>query len=115
MSRDFHGPASHSQAPPTVHEEKAHRIYHRDAIAVIFKRRPLEELEASDLRIVTLNYQQRLSDCRTELGMKVVYTKRWITREDGSKQRIEGTWRYQPYGEQLGPSSDQHRAMKRLF
>jgi hypothetical protein len=114
MSQDFHGPASHASDQPTVHEEKAQRIYHRDAIAAIFKRQPLEELDSSAFKHVTEHYQQRISNCRTELGMKIPYTKRWITREDGSKQRIEGTWRYQPY-EQLGPSSDQYRHTKLLF
>jgi hypothetical protein len=111
---DYHEPASHAPEPPTVLEEKAQRQAHRDAIAAIFRSRPLEELEAADLRVVTVNYQQRLSNCRTELDMHIVYTKRWIQREDGSKQRIEGTWRYQPY-EQLGPSSDQFRPQKLMF
>ncbi len=114
MSQDYHTPASRIQDPPTVAEEKAQRKAHRDQIADIFKRRPLEELSGPDFEHVTANYHQRISNCRTELGMNITYQKAWITRQDGSKQRIEGSWRYQPY-ESLGPSSAEYRQTKRLF
>lgn len=114
MSQDFHEPASHAPEPPSVAEEKVQRLYHRDAIAAIFKGRPLEELDSAAFKHVTEHYQQRISNCRTDLGMNIVYTKRWIERADGSKQRVEGTWKYLPY-EQLGPSSDQFRPQKLMF
>jgi hypothetical protein len=114
MSQDFHGPASHAPEPPTVAEEKAQRQAHRDQIAAMFKRRPLEELTSDELRMVTPNFQQRISECRRELGMRIVNVRQWLVLEDGSKKRLEGHYRYETYVP-LGPSSDQYRQTKRLF
>ncbi len=114
MSQDYHTPASRLQEPPTVAEERAQRQANRDKMAAYLKARPNEELTAGELERVVENYQQRISDCRRQLGMNIPYKMQWIERQDGSKQRITGVWRYQPY-ESLGPSSDQYRVQPRLI
>ncbi len=114
MRQDYHTPASRLQEPPSVQEEKAQRQAHRDQISAIFKARPLEEITSDELRKVTPNFQQRVSQCRRELGMNIQNLRRWVTLEDGSKKRLEGDYRFQPY-ESLGPSSAEYRQSKRLF
>lgn len=114
MSQDYHTPASHVSDPSTIAEEKAQRQAHRDQIAAIFKRRPLEDITSDELRTITPNFQQRVSQCRRELGMNIENLRQWMVLADGSKKRLEGNYRYQPY-QSLGPSSAEYRQTKRLF
>ncbi len=90
----------------TVAEAVSSRAAHRDILAAWFRSHPLavilpDELEA----LVGRNYQQRISDCRTELAMTIENVPRSLTLASGKVKRLSGAYRYRPDGEALGRDS----------
>lgn len=89
--------------PPTVAQEKASRLANRDTLAAWFRKNPLREISPDELEaMVGRNYQQRISDCRTKLGMTIVNVPRAVKDASGSVKRLSGAYRHQPTGESLG-------------
>lgn len=111
---DFHEPAGQAPEPPTVCDEKQAHVIHRAEIAALFKGRPLEDIQPGELAAITPHYQQRISECRRLESMRIVNVKQWIVLADGSKKRLDGAYRYEPY-EPLGPASDRFRPQKLMF
>lgn len=90
---------------PSVSQEKADRLFQRDQIAALFKARPLAEIEAAELKRVTTHYQQRISECRRDLGMTIENVRRSRQEASGRVKRLDGAYRYQPHGKALGDDS----------
>lgn len=86
----------------SVNQEKADRLFQRDQIAALFKARPLAEIEPVELKAITPHYQQRISECRRDLGMTVENVRRSYQDGVGRVKRLDGAYRYQPHGEALG-------------
>jgi len=89
-------------AEPTVAEEREARKAHRDAIAAILKASPLEDVEPDVLRAITPHYQQRISECRRQLGMTIQNRPRSRQDATGRKVKQDGAYRWLPAGEPLG-------------
>ena len=90
---------------PSVSDEKAARKFQRDTIAALFTSRPLEEIDNSELRKITPHYQQRISECRQQLGMHIQNIRVSVVQADGTLKRLDGNYRFTPYVP-LGRSSD---------
>ena len=89
---------NHVSDPPTVAQEKADRLAQRDKIAALFRLSPLQDIEPETLRLVTPHYQQRISEIRRQLGMRLVNVPR--SREDGATgtiRRQDGAYRFEPH------------------
>ncbi len=104
---------NHVSAPPTVAQEKASRQANRDTLAAWFQAHPLTEISPDELeRMVGRNYQQRISDCRTELGMALQNCPKYRyngddqvsehveRRADGSADRLAGWYLHRPKGQE---------------
>ncbi len=81
--------------------ERADRQAHRDAIATLFKAAPLKEIEPETLKAITPHYQQRISECRRDLGMIIRNVPRSLTDAGGRKRKRDGAYRFEPF-ERLG-------------
>jgi hypothetical protein len=93
---------------PNIPQEIADRQGHRDILAAWFKLHPLEDIGPDELeRLVGRNYQQRISDCRLELGMTLQNRPRTVQDGAGKVKRLSGAYRYLPMGEPLGRDSGQ--------
>lgn len=96
---------------PTVAEERTDRQAQRDRLASWFRARPLEEVTPDQLRdLIGPHYQQRISECRRELGMEIKNLPQWRTDTDGRKHRMDGHYRYEPFvrlGRDAGDFVDQ--------
>lgn len=86
----------------SVDQEIDDRTAHRDAIATLFKESPLEDIEPADLKKITPHYQQRISECRRQLGMTIQNRPRSRQEADGRVRKQDGAYRYLPDGEPLG-------------
>ena len=93
---------NHVSQPPTVAQEKADRLAQRDTIAALFRLSPLQDIEPETLRKVTANYHQRVSECRTELGMYLQNQRRSRQDADGTVHRLPGAYKFFPEGKPLG-------------
>lgn len=101
--------------PPTVGDEKSQRQAHRDILAAWFQSHPLEEIAPADLEaLVGRNYQQRISDCRLELKLRIENVPRWLERADGRKRKVSGSYRFLPY-EPLGRDAGTYTKQPELF
>lgn len=87
---------------PSVSHEKADRLFQRDQIAALFKQHPLEDIEPAILRAITPHYQQRISECRRDLGMTLQNRPRTCQDVAGRVKRLDGAYRYLPDGPLLG-------------
>jgi hypothetical protein len=88
---------------PTVGEQLSARAAHRDILAAWFRAHPLVDILPDELEtLVGRNYQQRISDCRTELAMTVENVPRTLMLASGKVKRLSGAYRYRPDGEALG-------------
>lgn len=75
----------------------------RDTLAAYFKLHPLEDIEAATLKdLVGDNYQQRISECRRELGMYLQNLPRIGEDGSGAPKRLAGAYRWYPDGKSLG-------------
>lgn len=92
---------------PTIVQELEDRTAKRDEIAAYFKARPLAEVEPSALLDISVNYHQRISECRRELGMTLQNLRRTRTDDAGTVHRLPGAYRWLPDGEPLGRDSGQ--------
>jgi hypothetical protein len=90
---------------PTISQELEDRAAKRDEIAAYFKARPLTEVEPAELLNITVNYHQRISECRRELGMTLQNVRRTRQDTDGTVHRLPGAYRWCPYGKPLGRDS----------
>lgn len=79
----------------------------RDTLAAYFKLHPLEDIEADTLKtLIGDNYQQRVSDCRRDLGLYIENLPRWAAQDgSGRKKRLAGGYRFYPDGKPLGNDS----------
>lgn len=73
-------------------QELVDRQAQRDTLAALFRRRPLEPITPAELRAITPHYQQRISECRRQLGMTLKNVQQWRTDDDGVKHRIDGSY-----------------------
>lgn len=78
----------------------------RDEIAAYFKARPLAEVEPDELLKISVNYHQRISECRRELGMTLKNLRRTRQDDSGTVHRLPGAYRWLPDGEPLGRPAD---------
>ncbi len=92
---------------PSIAVELEDRKAKRDEIAAYFKARPLAEIEPEELLKISVNYHQRISECRRELGMTLQNVRRTRLDDAGTVHRLPGAYRYQPHGEALGRSADE--------
>lgn len=90
-----------------IQSEIETRKAHRDIIAALFKSRPLAEIEPAELRTITTHYQQRISECRRELGMVITNVARTGLDASGRAKKLDGAYRYQPHGDALGRDASQ--------
>jgi hypothetical protein len=90
---------------PTVATELEDRKAKRAEIAAYFKARPLAEVEPEELLKISVNYHQRISECRRELGMTLQNRRRTRTDDAGAVHRLPGAYRWLPTGEPLGRDS----------
>jgi hypothetical protein len=74
----------------------------RDKLAAWFTARPWQEVTSDDLeRLIGHNFMQRLSECRTELGMTIENLPQWLQDGSGRKiQRLAGHYVYRPQSAQ---------------
>lgn len=98
--------------PPTVAQEKASRLANRDTLAAWFRKNPLREISPDELEaMVGRNYQQRISDCRTELHMNLENVPRTAADAAGRVKRLSGAYVWRPEGqERLGADAGGFRA-----
>jgi hypothetical protein len=99
---------------PDLSEEKAQRTFHRDILAAWFQSHPLQEIDPDELeRLVGRNYQQRVSDCRTELRLNICNVPRFLALAHGKRKRLSGGYLFKPYRE-LGPDANTSRGQMEL-
>ena len=91
----------------SVSQEKADRQFQRDKIAALFRLHPLEDIEPEILKSITPHYQQRISECRRELGMWLENRSRWAQDRSGTKHRLDGAYCWYPDGKPLGRDAGQ--------
>lgn len=83
--------------PPTVAEERAQRQAHVAILRAWFLAHPWIEITPTELKaLVGDNYQQRISNLRRDC-LRLVNLKSWVTHADGSKTRLAGSYRYEPF------------------
>ena len=90
---------------PNVTQEKADRQFQRDKIAALFRLHPLEDIEPEVLKAITPHYQQRISECRRQLGMTIQNRPRSRQDATGRKVKQDGAYRWLPAGDPLGADS----------
>ncbi len=90
---------------PTVAQELEDRKADRDRIAAMLKMSPNEDVESDTLRAVTPHYQQRISECRRQLGMVIQNRPRSAQDSSGRVRKQDGAYRWLPDGEPLGRDS----------
>lgn len=82
-------------------DELDDRKAQRQKIAALFKSRPLEDITADELKVITPHYQQRISECRRLEQMTIRNIRVEYVALDGSKKRLDGSYRYENF-ERLG-------------
>ena len=77
-------------------EKDVHRG-HRDALAALFHARPFTVISWETLAAICgPNFMQRVSDCRTQLGMHEIENVKRYAMIDGRKKRITGDYCFRP-------------------
>lgn len=82
---------------PSITDEKAAHQAQRETMAALFRSRPLEEIDNAELKQITPHYQQRISECRRLLKMQIHNIRVFVVLADGTKKRLDGNYRYEPY------------------
>lgn len=82
---------------PLIADEKAAHQAQRETIAALFHSRPLEEIDNAELKKITPHYQQRISECRRQLGMNIKNIRVSILQADGTLKRLDGNYRYETF------------------
>ncbi len=90
---------------PSIADEKAARLAQRDMIAALFRSHPLQEIDNAILKAITPHYQQRISECRRQLGMTIQNIRVSVAQADGTLKRLDGNYRLltqAPHGRDAG-------------
>ena len=82
----------------TVADQKSDHRAQRDLLAAYFRAHPYEVVtwETLERLIESPNFMQRISECRTQLGMRELENVPRYAMIDGRRKRITGDYRYRP-------------------
>ncbi len=89
-------------AEPALVTELEDRKAKRDEIAAYFKAREWQEITAEELRAITPHYQQRISQCRSQLEMTIVNVRKSYEDALGAMHRLDGSYVFRPTGPAQG-------------
>lgn len=91
---------------PTIAQECEDRTAQCEKIAALFKSRPYEEISPEELRVITPHYQQRISNCRSKMGMTIQNIPKSRQDAAGVVHKADGWYRWLPDGPPLGRAAD---------